>query len=58
MDKCLPVGALDLFQSSERSKMAGERGVKSPPIILEDMSLYYYRQLAKSLQVNFIALFI
>ncbi|KAL3864500.1 hypothetical protein ACJMK2_006175 [Sinanodonta woodiana] len=49
MDKCLPVGALEIFQSN-KNKMAGDKDPSSPPIILEDMSLYYYRQLAESLQ--------
>lgn len=52
MDKCLPVGALDLFQSSQRGKSEPQNGPTSPPIIIEDMSLFYYRQLAESLKVN------
>lgn len=51
MDKCLPLGSFELFQKSfGHTKMAQEEGVTSPPIILEDMSLFYYRQLAVSLQ--------
>jgi len=49
MDKCLPV--VDLFHSSQRAKTGPENNPRSPPIIIEDMSLFYYRQLAKSLQV-------
>ena len=54
MDKCLPLGAFELFQKSysPSSKMAREEDVASSPIILEDMSLFYYRQLADSLQVS------
>lgn len=49
MDKCLPLGAMDIFQSNKQSKITN-RECESPPIILEDMSLLYVRQLASSLK--------
>ncbi|XP_052250591.1 rhotekin-like isoform X2 [Dreissena polymorpha] len=49
MDKCLPV--VDLFHSSRRTESLGDDVPKSP-LIIEDMSLFYYRQLAESLQDN------
>jgi len=52
MDKCLPV--LDLFHArgGGGAPQGGASDPASPPLIIEDMSLYYYRQLAHSLQVG------
>lgn len=63
MNKCLPVRALsepgrakaarEAFGQSRTNKMAGGECEASPspePLILEDMSIFYYRQLASSLQ--------
>ena len=52
MDKCLPV--LDLFhgRGGGGAPQGGASDPASPPLIIEDMSLYYYRQLAHSLQVG------
>ncbi|XP_060064533.1 rhotekin-like isoform X1 [Ylistrum balloti] len=47
MDKCLPIGAL--AHSSHSSKSSAEEEVTSP-IILEDLSLFYLRQLVASLK--------
>ncbi|WAR20895.1 RTKN-like protein [Mya arenaria] len=50
MDKCLPLGALDVFRArSSPGSGPGEGDATSPPIIIGDMSLYYYKQLAQSL---------
>lgn len=53
MDKCLPI--LDLARTHKNGESNTSEGVTSP-IILEDMSLFYFRQLASSLQVNIIDL--
>ncbi|XP_048747255.1 rhotekin-like isoform X2 [Ostrea edulis] len=47
MDKCLPV--IDLFSNGQRDSALVSEEVTSP-IIWEDMSVYYLRQLASSLQ--------
>lgn len=58
MNKCLPIGVLDIFQSGNRPALHGNRGKMDEegedhtPLILEDMSLFYYRQLATSLHVS------
>ena len=49
MDKCLPV--IDLFSNGQRDSGPVSEDVSSP-IIWEDMSVYYLRQLASSLQVS------
>ena len=49
MDKCLPV--IDLFSNGQRDSGPVSEDVSSP-IIWEDMSMYYLRQLASSLQVS------
>lgn len=49
MDKCLPV--IDLFSNGQRDSALVSEEVTSP-IIWEDMSVYYLRQLASSLQVR------
>lgn len=47
MDKCLPV--IDLFSNGQRDSGSVSEDVSSP-IIWEDMSVFYLRQLASSLQ--------
>lgn len=49
MDKCLPV--IDLFSNGQRDSGSVSEDVSSP-IIWEDMSVFYLRQLASSLQVR------
>ncbi|KAK7499431.1 hypothetical protein BaRGS_00009406 [Batillaria attramentaria] len=61
MNKCLPARALSepgrakaaqALEKQSRNKMAGdsETSPSPEPLILEDMSIFYYRQLASSLQ--------
>lgn len=47
MDKCLPL--LDLARNNKNGETIQSEEITSP-IILEDMSLFYFRQLASSLQ--------
>lgn len=48
MDKCLPL--FDLARNNKNGETIESEEITSP-IILEDMSLFYFRQLASSLKV-------